>query len=97
MFGKVNSYSIRNNSNRVKNHLSNGYHQARMFLSSLDAGVKHARNIYKAIEPSIEQLNPQVNSHVNKSLAGYDNIKSLVTNVHNDVKREVGKHSLLNF
>ena len=90
MFGKLNRQTLVSHFNKAKNLLGNAYHQTKGFLNDVDHGVKVFRSIYGEVQPYLEKYAGQktgkyLENNINKAISGYDDIRSKVRDVENDI------------
>ena len=60
LFGRVTSDSIRRSYNTVRGHIYRGYGQARAFAQALDHGVELASRTYRAVQPILRDVAPEL-------------------------------------
>ena len=81
--------------NTVKNFLGQGYHHGKRFLGHLDHAYRTGKDIYKMIEPSLQQIAPETtgkaNMHLNRMDSNYSSIREKVSRAHSHVKDIAGK------
>ena len=75
MFHKLNFGKHFNN---VETLIGNCYHHGKRFLGHLDNASRTGKEIYKLIEPALQQIAPettgQTNRHLNKIDSNYNHI-----------------------
>ena len=79
MFGKVSQDYVRYNLNKAKNFIGNKYVEGKRVLHNIDHGVKIAKNVYRAVVPTLQALSSnenftKVDKHAMTAIPGYDNI-----------------------
>ena len=70
MFSRVTSDSIRRSYNTVRSHLYRGYGQARAFAQALDHGVELAARTYRAVQPILKDVAPQLEGKATTAATG---------------------------
>ncbi len=63
MFHKLNFGKHFNN---VKKIFGQGYHHGKRFLGHLDNAYRTGKEIYKIIEPALQQVAPETTGHTNR-------------------------------
>ena len=77
MFQKLNFGTHFNN---VKTCIGNGYHHGKRFLGHLDNAYRTGKEIYKIIEPALQQIAPETTGHTNRHLNKIDSNYNHITN-----------------
>ncbi len=81
--------------NNVKSCLRQGYHHGKRFQGHLDNANRTGKDIYHAIEPSLQQLAPETTGRANKHLyrmaSNYHNKRDKVIEGHSHVNDIAGK------
>ena len=99
MFGQKNtSASIRHILGRAKHHITSSYHSAKNVLSTIDQGVNLGKQIYAAVQPTIDKyVGHNVHNNVMKGLGNYESLRNSVMesneSVVNNVNQVVGNLS----
>ena len=73
--------------------IGQGYHHGKRFLGHLDNANRTGKEIYKIIEPALQQVAPETtghtNRHLNKMDSNYNHIKNKVLETHDKVEHHV--------
>jgi hypothetical protein len=86
-------HKFKHHFDRVKNFLGQGYTHGKAFLGRLDNAFNTGKEIYKIIEPALNNLAPEAASraskHFSHAASKYDSIKNKVVNAHDTVEHHV--------
>ena len=87
MFHKFNKLHFRQTIMNLKQHVHNGYHHAKQFAHNLDHGFSVAKNVYRVLEPVINQYagNNHLHKHAMKAISGYENLRNQAIEANNHV------------
>ena len=81
MFGRVTAESIRRGYSTVRGHIYRGYAQARIYASHLDNAVSIAARTYKAIQPVLQDVAPNLERRTTS-------MASSAKNEYNELRRK---------
>jgi hypothetical protein len=76
---------------KTKDFLGKGYAKGKEFLGKLNDGYGHAKSIYDAVSPLVDQYLPEhasrkIKDTVHKGTSGYEAIRDKVINKHDSIK-----------
>ena len=75
---------VRNRFEHVRNHVRQGYHQARVIGRHIDNAVDIGRKVYKTIEPMLSQSasGGVAVKQIRRGLEGYEELRDQVLGAH---------------
>ena len=78
MFHKYNKHSFRQTIMNLKQHVHHGYHHVKHLAHNIDHGFSIAKNVYRVLEPVINQYagNNNLHKHAMKAISGYENLRN---------------------
>ena len=89
MFHKFNKNVFKRTMSNIKHHIGNGYSHVKNIAHHIDHGFSVAKEIYKVLEPVIEEYsgNNHIHSHAMKAISGYENLRNQAMEAHHHLSQ----------